>query len=711
MTNWILSSSVLITVLIALRYLLRGRISLRLQYALWALALVRLLIPVSFGSTGLSVNNLSAAVREQPAVQNVLELGRANIPTQSFASAYAQVIEEQKARGVDVSQLEGSELEALDYEAYELMNGPSLSELLGSIARYVWLSGIAAVGLCLLISNLRFAVMLRKTRRERADVPYTPLRVYVSDAVEAPCLFGLFRPSIYITPEVMERETVLRHALEHETTHFYHGDHIWAFMRCLCLMMHWYHPLVWLAAALSQRDAELACDEGTIKRIGEGERISYGSTLIDLTCEKSGAAALFCTATTMNGSGKSIKERISLIARRPKMLWITAVAVVLLAALAVGCTFTGAKEEPAALSPWEWAQTLDNGITIDQADTVTGAGNMERFVEILNGLTEEAFIRAPSFAGGAAAAVVHDRGMSYPFILPGVDGVVVLEYDGAFWRIESPELYAFLYAAVEDTEEIQDQPVAAVIEIAPATDELLAPYADYDEIDAATDEFGNKLLLTADRPLRDFNLFNLTWNTSRELIPSERGELYHAAELTPDKPLVVWGSFPGAFPTVGFSYTDADGTSQSFHIIQSGEDGSVLLQEPMTYSEQLNAANLWIAPATDEMIAQYASYDEIDAATDEYGNRLLLTTNRTLHDFSLFRLIWDETVGELVVPTEDGGLYHAAELTPDKPLVVWVSFPGIFPTVGLSYTDADGTFKRFHIGRSGEDGSVRLTEA
>ncbi len=76
MTNWIISSSVLILVLIALRYILRGKISLRLQYALWALVLVCLLIPMNFGSTGLSVNNLSEAVKKQPAVQSMLELGQ-----------------------------------------------------------------------------------------------------------------------------------------------------------------------------------------------------------------------------------------------------------------------------------------------------------------------------------------------------------------------------------------------------------------------------------------------------------------------------------------------------------------------------------------------------------------------------------------------------------------------------------------------------------
>ena len=49
MVEWILSSSVLIAVVILLRLLLKGRISLRLQYALWTLVLVRLLVPVSFG--------------------------------------------------------------------------------------------------------------------------------------------------------------------------------------------------------------------------------------------------------------------------------------------------------------------------------------------------------------------------------------------------------------------------------------------------------------------------------------------------------------------------------------------------------------------------------------------------------------------------------------------------------------------------------------
>ena len=57
MMEWILSASVLAAAVIALRYALGGRISPRIQYALWALVLVRLLVPVNFGSAPFSVGN------------------------------------------------------------------------------------------------------------------------------------------------------------------------------------------------------------------------------------------------------------------------------------------------------------------------------------------------------------------------------------------------------------------------------------------------------------------------------------------------------------------------------------------------------------------------------------------------------------------------------------------------------------------------------
>ena len=54
-------------------------------------------------------------------------------------------------------------------------------------------------------------------------------------------------------------------------------------MRLAALALHWYNPLVWAAAILSKRDAELACDEAVLRLLGEAERQSYGETLISLS--------------------------------------------------------------------------------------------------------------------------------------------------------------------------------------------------------------------------------------------------------------------------------------------------------------------------------------------------------------------------------------------------------------------------------------------
>ena len=342
MTEWILSSSIMILIVIGLRTVFKGKISLRLQYAIWGLVLLRLLIPVSFGSTDISIFNLAETVKEQSTVQAVMDIGSINVPSMSYEDAYNQVVEEYKSEGIDVDSLHGSELEALEYEAYDRMEGKDISEVAGEIARAVWLIGIVLVGIAFFVTNAFFKRKLICSRCD-LDIKKENLSVYASTEIDTPCLFGIKNPAIYVTYPVADNQTLLRHTLEHEATHHRHGDHIWAVLRCVCLAIHWYNPLVWWAAFLSQRDAELACDEATIKRLGEGERAEYGRTLIGMTCQKK--ANVLITATTMNSCKSGIKERIMLIAKKPKMALYTLLIVVLVASIAVGCTFTGARDD------------------------------------------------------------------------------------------------------------------------------------------------------------------------------------------------------------------------------------------------------------------------------------------------------------------------------------------------------------------------------
>ena len=356
MIEWAVTSSVLILVVLALRRVLMGRISLRLQYGLWALVLVRLLLPVSLGETAWSVLNVTRIMTGEigPAVSASEEDGTPVTPELSVVVPDGATDPQLSTAEPDTSfQSELPQIESA-VAAHQAPEG--MAAVLG-IVTAVWVVGAAGMGLWLLWVNLRFARTLRRSRcsLEAADCP---LPVYVTGAVQTPCLFGLLRPGIYVTEEVAADETVLRHSLAHELTHFRHGDPIWAALRGLCLVLHWYNPLVWLASVLSQRDGELCCDEATVKRLGEGERASYGRTLLAVTCQGHGSPLL--TATSMTGSG--IKERILLLAKRPRTAVCTLVVVALISAAAVGCTFTGAQK-----SGGEADITLAEGIQVPQA--------------------------------------------------------------------------------------------------------------------------------------------------------------------------------------------------------------------------------------------------------------------------------------------------------------------------------------------------------
>ena len=346
----LIASSILIVMIAVLRPLLRGRVDPRVQYALWLAVVLRLLVPVNFVDSAYSA--LALLGRGSEPARIVEAVGQTSIPVQSYDSARAEVLEEYRRQGVEEAALTPGDLMAIDSQARELMRGPTLAELAAKYARPVWLGGAAVAAAWFLLVNLRLRRRLRDAQPVEADCP---LPVYVSGALSSPCLCGTARPAVYVTPAALENPDRLRHVLAHEATHYRHRDHWWALARCLCLCVYWFDPLVWWAAALSRQDCELACDEGAIRALGEGERIPYGRTLVGMIA--AGRTPLLQTATTMSGGKRRVKERITLIARKPKTVIALALAAALILACAVGCAFSGAPEKPT--DPQRKPQLLD----------------------------------------------------------------------------------------------------------------------------------------------------------------------------------------------------------------------------------------------------------------------------------------------------------------------------------------------------------------
>ena len=361
MLEWAVTSSVLILAVLLLRQCLKGKVSLRLQYGLWALVLLRLLIPVSFGSTAVSILNAVERAEDRVPAPAVYYVG-GETPDLAPAEPDPNLppAEQQTQYEQNLAQWQG-ELDAARAET-----GTPVT--VGMVLMLLWAAGAALLGLWLVGVNLRFRRALGRSRKSLA-VEGFPLPVYVTGAVPTPCLFGLVRPAVYVTPETAADGTVLRHSLAHELTHFRHRDHLWAALRGLCLALHWYNPLVWLAASLSRRDGELCCDEATVKRLGEAERAAYGRTQLAVTCQ--GRADPLLTATSMTG-GKGIQERIVLLAKRPKTAARSLALVVLVAAAAAGCTFTGAEEDGFVPDRVSMGQSLSStmGSTITDPETV-----------------------------------------------------------------------------------------------------------------------------------------------------------------------------------------------------------------------------------------------------------------------------------------------------------------------------------------------------
>lgn len=340
MTEWFVSSAVLAALLIGAHYLLRGKISARLQYALWLVLLVRLLLPLSVGKTALSVANLlpeaepAAVIQAEPAAVPPAQAARTPEPAAPAAPVQTPTQPVQRPASTPAQAETGSA------EPAKAAQKPAVS--VRKIFMLVWASGAVLLGLWFLFCNLRYGRQLRAgVLRAIAPKEGRPA-VRLTRTALSPCLFGLFPPAIYVTMDCAQDEQLLHHCAEHEYTHYLHRDHIWAVLRGVCLALHWFNPLVWWAAALSRTDAELFCDEDTVRRLGEDVRADYGRSLIRMTCRE--RVDPLSAATTMSGRGGQLKTRIISITKHPKTAIPVLILVLLLCAAAVGCTMTGAKD-------------------------------------------------------------------------------------------------------------------------------------------------------------------------------------------------------------------------------------------------------------------------------------------------------------------------------------------------------------------------------
>jgi beta-lactamase regulating signal transducer with metallopeptidase domain/ABC-type glycerol-3-phosphate transport system substrate-binding protein len=348
MTRWFLSSGGLILFTLALRALLKNRLSLRLRYALWLPVLLRLLIPGSLWALpGLAwqepdPGGAAGFPRREYALHETREYDPLFLPKDEEGYVILDIEAEPLPEIAPVSAPEepgeAAPAEAPAFAGEAAAEKPRLSLPLLPL---LWAAGAGAILLVSLLSELRFTLRLGRSGR-RIEAADCPLPVCGCSWLKTPCLAGWLRPRIYVPEQLRTQDAALRHALAHELAHARHGDLLWARLRCLALALHWFNPLVWLAVLLSKQDGELACDEGAIRRLGEGQRYAYGRTLLRLSCPERGG--LLRPLPSLGQRGAGFRERIRRVAKSQKTCAWALILAMTLSLFAAGCAFSEEKE-------------------------------------------------------------------------------------------------------------------------------------------------------------------------------------------------------------------------------------------------------------------------------------------------------------------------------------------------------------------------------
>jgi len=145
------------------------------------------------------------------------------------------------------------------------------------ILGWVWLFGL------IFLLGYDVVSVLRVRRKTQVSVPFAG-NVSLCDDITTPFIFGVFRPRICL-PSGMEAGEI-PYVIRHEQAHLQRRDHWWKPLSFLLLAVYWFHPLIWLAYVIFNRDIELACDERSIRDLTAPDKKRYSEALMNCSIQR-----------------------------------------------------------------------------------------------------------------------------------------------------------------------------------------------------------------------------------------------------------------------------------------------------------------------------------------------------------------------------------------------------------------------------------------
>lgn len=162
--------------------------------------------------------------------------------------------------------------------------------------------------------------------------------LYISDGVQSPMLCGILKPMI-VLPDLRLSGSSLMGILSHELTH-YHRHDLWLKLACtLAESLHWFNPLVRIAARRCGDAMELSCDEEILSGMDGEVRRSYGNMLLGIL--KSCRQKDLSLTTHFNPQRSAVKERfVNIMDSSKKNKGVIVIASALILCLLSGAVFS-----------------------------------------------------------------------------------------------------------------------------------------------------------------------------------------------------------------------------------------------------------------------------------------------------------------------------------------------------------------------------------
>ena len=263
------------------RFIFKNRISSKLQYLMWWLLILRLLMPVT-PDIGLHFNLQDMLLKqahqaELPTPAPVLDVAPASVPsTQSSYESVASAVQPDT-----------------DVAPSQHVN-PAKSTDWYSIVFVVWLLGAIGFLGWLIFVKLRYYESLQHLMaggprevyelydRCCKELGVKPLPLWIVNKSMSPGIAFFGEPVLLIPLSLCGDESRLRFALLHELTHKKRGDHYMTLLLNILRAVYWFDPVVHFAFSELRSDMESACDSDVLAYIGHKQKRGYLTVILDM---------------------------------------------------------------------------------------------------------------------------------------------------------------------------------------------------------------------------------------------------------------------------------------------------------------------------------------------------------------------------------------------------------------------------------------------